>query len=94
MHFRPPSEKTNRLLTTGLASLLYCGAVFADEDAGEYAAAGAVIGAARGAKQRKAQEAQAQPQAQAQNQAIAQERLGMFTKAFFACMEARSYTVR
>ena len=66
----------------------------ADEDAGEYAAAGAVIGAARGAKQRKAQEAQAQQQAQAQNQAVAQERMGLFTKAFSACMEARSYTVR
>ena len=66
----------------------------ADEDAGEYAAAGAVIGAARGARQRQAQEAQAQQQAQAQNQAIAQERLGMFTKAFSVCMEARSYSVR
>ena len=66
----------------------------ADEDAGEYAAVGAVVGAARGAKQRQAQEAQAQQQAQAQNQAIAQERLGTFAKAFSACMEARSYTVR
>jgi hypothetical protein len=66
----------------------------ADEDAGEYAAVGAVVGAARGAKQRKAQEAQAQAQAQAQNEAAAQERLGLFTKAYSACMEARNYTVR
>ena len=34
MHFRPPSEKINRLLTTGLASLLYCGGVFADDVSG------------------------------------------------------------
>jgi hypothetical protein len=66
----------------------------ADEDRSEYAAAGAVIGAARGARQRQAHAAQAQQQAQAQNQAIAQERLGMFTKAFSVCMEARSYSVR
>jgi hypothetical protein len=66
----------------------------ADEDAGEYAAAGMVIGAARGAKQRQAQQAQAQASAQAQTQAQAQERMGMFTKAFSACMEARSYTVK
>jgi hypothetical protein len=66
----------------------------ADEDAGEYAAVGAVVGAARGARARQAQAAQAQQQSQAQNQAIAQERMGMFTKAFSACMEARSYTVR
>jgi hypothetical protein len=66
----------------------------ADEDAGEYAAVGAVIGAARGARARQAQAAQAQQQAQAQNQAVVQERMGMFTKAFSACMEARSYTVK
>ena len=34
MHFRPPSEKINGLLTTGLASLLYCGGVFADDVSG------------------------------------------------------------
>lgn len=66
----------------------------ADEDAGEYAAVGALIGSVRGAKARQAQQAQAQQQSQAQNQAIAQERLGTFTKAFSACMEARSYTVK
>ena len=66
----------------------------ADEDAGEYAAVGALIGSVRGAKARQAQSAQAQQQAQAQNQAIAQERMGTFTKAFSACMEARSYTVK
>lgn len=66
----------------------------ADEDAGEYAAVGALIGGVRGAKAQKAQQAQAQQQAAAQNQAAAQERMGMFTKAFSACMEARSYTVK
>ena len=34
MHFRPPSEKTTRLLTAGLAGLLYSGAVFADDVTG------------------------------------------------------------
>jgi len=33
MHFRPPSDKTKKLLT-GLAGLLYCGAVFADDVSG------------------------------------------------------------
>ena len=66
----------------------------ADEDAGEYAAVGALVGSVRGARARQQQDAAAQQQAQAQNQAIAQERMGMFTKAFSACMESRSYTVR
>jgi hypothetical protein len=66
----------------------------ADEDAGEYAAVGALVGSVRGARARQQQDAAAQQQAQAQNQAIAQERIGMFTKAFSACMESRSYTVR
>jgi hypothetical protein len=34
MHVRPPSEKNLRLLTAGLAGLLYCGAVFADDVTG------------------------------------------------------------
>ena len=34
MHFRAPSEKTLKLLTTGLAGLLYCGAAFADDVTG------------------------------------------------------------
>jgi hypothetical protein len=66
----------------------------ADEDAGEFAAVGAVVGGVRGARAQKAQQAQAQQQSQAQNQAIAQERMGLFTKAYSACMEARSYTVK
>ena len=66
----------------------------ADEDTGDFAAAGAVIGMARGARQRKAQQAQAQQQTQAQTQAVARERMGLFTKAYGACMEARSYTVK
>jgi hypothetical protein len=66
----------------------------ADEDAGEYAAVGAVIGGVRGARAQKQQAAQAQQQAQAQTQAVAQERMGLFTKAYSACMESRSYTVR
>jgi hypothetical protein len=66
----------------------------ADEDAGEFAAAGAVIGGVRGARAQKAQAAQAQQQSQAQTQAVAQERMGLFTKAYGACMESRSYTVR
>jgi hypothetical protein len=66
----------------------------ADEDAGEYAAVGALVGSVRGAKARQQQQAQAQQANQAQTQAIAQERMGTFTKAFSACMEARSYTVK
>jgi hypothetical protein len=66
----------------------------ADEDAGEFAAAGAVIGGVRGARAQKAQAAQALPLSQAQTQAVAQERMGLFTKAYGACMESRSYTVR
>jgi len=66
----------------------------AHEDASDFAAAGAVIGCVRGAKAQKAQAAQAQQQSQAQTQAIAQERMGLFTKAYGACMEARSYTVK
>jgi hypothetical protein len=66
----------------------------ADEDASDFAAAGAVIGGVRGARAQRAQAAQAQQQSQAQTQAIAQERMAMFTKAYGACMEARSYTVK
>jgi hypothetical protein len=66
----------------------------ADEDANEFAAAGAVIGGIRGARAQKQQQAAAQQQSQAQTQAIAQERMAQFTKAFGACMEARSYTVK
>jgi hypothetical protein len=33
MHFRSPNDKTKKLLT-GLAGLLYCGAVFADDVSG------------------------------------------------------------
>jgi len=33
MHFRPPNDTTKKLLT-GLAGLLYCGAVFADDVSG------------------------------------------------------------
>jgi len=66
----------------------------ADEDASDFAAAGAVIGGVRGARAQKQQAAAAQQQSQAQTQAIAQERMGQFTKAFGACMEARSYTVK
>jgi hypothetical protein len=66
----------------------------ADEDRSDFAAAGAVVGGVRGARAQKAQAAQAQQQAQAQTQAVAQERMGLFTKAYGACMEARSYTVK
>jgi hypothetical protein len=66
----------------------------ADEDANEFAAVGAVVGGVRGARAQKQQQAQAQQQSQAQNQAIAQERMGLFTKAYSACMESRSYTVK
>lgn len=34
MHVRAPSDKTLRLLTTGLASLLYCGAAFTEDVTG------------------------------------------------------------
>jgi hypothetical protein len=88
----PPSGPTGGALR-GAARGAVIGEI-ADEDTSDFAAAGAVIGAARGARQRQAQAAQAQQQAQAQNQAIAQERMGLFTKAYGACMEARSYTVK
>ena len=66
----------------------------ADEDASDFAAAGAVIGGVRGARAQKQQAAAAQQQSQAQTQAIAQERMGLFTKAYSACMESRSYAVK
>jgi len=34
MHFRHPSDQTSRLLTAGLAGVLYVGAVFADDVTG------------------------------------------------------------
>jgi hypothetical protein len=66
----------------------------ADEDAGEYAAAGALIGGVRGAKKAKQQQAQAQQQAAANTQAQADQRMQIFKNAFAACMEGRSYTVK
>jgi hypothetical protein len=66
----------------------------ADEDAGDYAAAGALIGGVRGAKKAKQQQAQAQQQASANTQAQAQERMQLFKNAFGACMEGRKYTVK
>ena len=88
----PPSGPTGGALR-GAARGAVIGEI-ADEDTSDFAAAGAVIGAARGARQRQAQAAHAQQQAQAQTQAVAQERMGLFTKAYGACMEARSYTVK
>lgn len=66
----------------------------ADEDASDYALAGALIGSVRGARRREQANQQAAAQAQAQAQAQAAERMGTFKKAFSACMEGKSYTVR
>ena len=65
----------------------------ADEDAGEWAAAGAVVGMARGARRAKQAEAQQQAQAQAQTEAQKAERMGLFKKAYGACMQGRNYAV-
>jgi hypothetical protein len=65
----------------------------ADEDAGEWAAAGAVVGMARGARRAKQAEAQQQAQAQAQTEAQKAERIGLFKKAYGACMQGRNYSV-
>jgi hypothetical protein len=66
----------------------------ADEDAGEYALAGAAIGSIRGARKANQQNVDAQNQAAAQTQAQAAERVGLFKNAFGACMEGRKYTVK
>lgn len=65
-----------------------------DNDRSEYAAAGALIGASRGRRAAAQQSQQAQQQAQEQAQAQSAQRMESFKKAFSACMEGRSYTVR
>lgn len=65
----------------------------ADEDAGEYALAGAFIGSVRGARRKEAANREAQAQAQAQTQAATQEKLETFKRAFTACMQGKEYTV-
>lgn len=66
----------------------------ADEDAGEYALAGAAIGSVRGARAADRASSEAQGRAAAEDQAIAAERMQLFRNAFGACMEGRRYTVK
>jgi hypothetical protein len=66
----------------------------ADEDAGEYALAGAALGSIRGARKANKQSVEAQNQATSQNQAVAADRVQLFKNAFGACMEGRKYTVK
>lgn len=66
----------------------------ADEDAGEWALAGAAIGSIRGARKANKQGVEAQNQATAQDQAAAAQRVQLFKNAFGACMEGRKYTVK
>ena len=63
-------------------------------DAGKGAAAGAVAGAAKGRRQQKKANSQAEQQAQQKSQAQQQQTLDTFKKAFSACMDARSYSVK
>jgi hypothetical protein len=60
----------------------------------QFAAAGAVAGAARASKSTQQRNAQAQQQATAEQQAAAAEEVQHFTKAFSACIEGRSYTIK
>jgi hypothetical protein len=66
----------------------------ADEDAGEYALAGAALGSIRGARKANKQSVEAQNQAATQNQATSADRVQLFKNAFGACMEGRKYTVK
>jgi len=66
----------------------------ADEDAGEYALAGAAIGSVRGVQKADEARVDARNQADAESQAEVVQRLELFKKAFAACMEGRSYTVK
>jgi hypothetical protein len=66
----------------------------ADQDAGEYALAGALIGGIRGSRRADKQQEQAQQQAAAQSQTQTQERMQIFKNGFSACMEGRKYTVK
>ncbi|HET8698919.1 MAG TPA: hypothetical protein VFO94_15635 [Gammaproteobacteria bacterium] len=66
----------------------------ADEDAGEYALAGAAIGSIRGARKANQRGVEAQNQAATRNQATAEQRVQLFKNAFGACMEGRKYTVK
>lgn len=66
----------------------------ADDDWEQWAAAGAVAGGVRGAKNAQRRNAQAQAHATAEQQAAAAEEIELFKKAFSACIEGRSYTIR
>jgi hypothetical protein len=63
------------------------------DDAGEGAAVGAAIGAMRRQDRVRAQKQQQSAQVQQQQQYIAQK-TSEFNRAFSACLEARSYTVK
>ena len=66
----------------------------ADEDASDWAAAGALIGSIRGAARRDAQNQQSRQRANSEAQAQAEQNMETFKRAFTACMEGRSYTVK
>jgi hypothetical protein len=63
-------------------------------DAGKGASVGAAGGAMRGRQQQKQSNANAEQQAAEQATAAAAERKATFNKAFSACMDARSYSVK
>jgi hypothetical protein len=101
-----PKKKGGRVrgAARGAAGGAAVGAI-ADDEAGKGAGAGAVAGTmVGGAKQRKAnkasqqqaaqQTAQAQQQQEAQANAQYQAKVDTFKRAYTACMDARSYSVK
>jgi hypothetical protein len=89
----PPGGQAAAGAMRGAAGAALIGNI-ADEDAGEFAAAGALIGGVRGARRAKEQQAHAQQQAAATNQAQVEQRMHLYSNAFGACMEGRKYTVK
>jgi hypothetical protein len=63
-------------------------------DAGEGAAAGAAVGAARGRRAQKKAGKQAEAQAQQAAQTQDAQKKDTFKKAWGACLEGRSYSVK
>jgi hypothetical protein len=63
-------------------------------DAGTGAAAGATAGAIHGRRQQKKANKAAEQQAQQQGQQQQQQRLDTFRRAFSACMDSKSYSVK
>jgi len=88
----PPSTAPQGQVVRGAARGAVLGEIVAD-DAGTGAAAGAAIGAMRRQDQKRAQQQQAAAAQQQQQQALAQK-TSDFNRAYAACLEARSYTVK